>query len=83
VRLEGLGPFKKIHLIGTRTRDLPACSIVIRSLLHALSSQAEQNVQVSGTHNLILDLIRALFKLRVFNRIGLDEKMIITGEKNL
>jgi hypothetical protein len=28
VRLEGLGQFKKIHLIGTRTRDLPACSIV-------------------------------------------------------
>jgi hypothetical protein len=28
VRLEGLGKLKKIHLIGTRTRDLPACSIV-------------------------------------------------------
>jgi hypothetical protein len=28
VRLEGLGQFKEIHLIGTRTRDLPACSIV-------------------------------------------------------
>jgi hypothetical protein len=28
VRLEGLGELKKIHLIGTRTRDLPACSIV-------------------------------------------------------
>jgi hypothetical protein len=28
VRQEGLGQFKKIHLIGTRTRDLPACSIV-------------------------------------------------------
>jgi hypothetical protein len=28
VRLEGLGKLKKkIHLIGTRTRDLPACSI--------------------------------------------------------
>jgi hypothetical protein len=26
VRLEGLGKLKKIHLIGTRTRDLPACS---------------------------------------------------------
>jgi hypothetical protein len=24
----GLGKLKKIHLIGTRTRDLPACSIV-------------------------------------------------------
>jgi hypothetical protein len=28
VRVEGLGKLKKIHLIGTRTRDLPACSIV-------------------------------------------------------
>jgi hypothetical protein len=28
VRLEGLSQLKKIHLIGTRTRDLPACCIV-------------------------------------------------------
>jgi hypothetical protein len=28
VRLEELGQLKKSHLIGTRTRDLPACSIV-------------------------------------------------------
>jgi hypothetical protein len=28
VRLEGLGQLKKIHLIDTRTRDLPACSKV-------------------------------------------------------
>jgi hypothetical protein len=28
VRLEGLGKLKKIHIIGTRSRDLPACSIV-------------------------------------------------------
>jgi hypothetical protein len=28
MRLEELGQLKKIHLIGTRTRDLPACSIV-------------------------------------------------------
>jgi hypothetical protein len=28
VQLEGLSKWKKIHLIGTRTRDLPACSIV-------------------------------------------------------
>jgi hypothetical protein len=26
--LEGLGKLKKIHLIGIRSRDLPACSIV-------------------------------------------------------
>jgi hypothetical protein len=28
VRPEGLGQVKKNHLIGSRTRDLPACSIV-------------------------------------------------------
>jgi hypothetical protein len=28
VRLEGLGKLKKIHLIGTRSRYLPACSLV-------------------------------------------------------
>jgi hypothetical protein len=28
VRLEGLGQLKKIHLIGTRSRNFPACSIV-------------------------------------------------------
>jgi hypothetical protein len=28
MRLEGLGKLKKIHLIGTRTRDLPVCIIV-------------------------------------------------------
>jgi hypothetical protein len=28
VRLEVLGQLKNIHLIGTRTRDLPVCSIV-------------------------------------------------------
>jgi hypothetical protein len=27
VRPEGLGKLEKIHLIGTRSRDLPACSI--------------------------------------------------------
>jgi hypothetical protein len=32
VRSEGLGKFEKIHLIGTRSRDLPACSIVPQPL---------------------------------------------------
>jgi hypothetical protein len=30
LRLEGLGKLKKFHIIGTRTRDLPACNIVRR-----------------------------------------------------
>jgi hypothetical protein len=28
MRLEGLGKLKRSHLIGTQSRDLPACSIV-------------------------------------------------------
>jgi hypothetical protein len=32
VRPGGLGKFKKIHPIGTRSRDLPACSIVPQPL---------------------------------------------------
>jgi hypothetical protein len=34
VRLEGLGQLKKIHLIGTRTRDIPACQILYRWKLY-------------------------------------------------
>jgi hypothetical protein len=30
VRLGGLGKLKKIHCIGTRTHNLPACSIVLQ-----------------------------------------------------
>jgi hypothetical protein len=30
MRLEGLGQLKKIHLIGTRSRDLPAYGIVLQ-----------------------------------------------------
>jgi hypothetical protein len=39
VWLEVLGKLKKIHLIGTQTRELPACSIVPEpaTLLHAPS----------------------------------------------
>jgi hypothetical protein len=32
VRPEGLSKFEKIHLIGARSRDLPACSIVPQPL---------------------------------------------------
>jgi hypothetical protein len=34
VRPEGLGKLEKIHLIGTRSRDLPACSIVPQPPCH-------------------------------------------------
>jgi hypothetical protein len=30
VRLEGLGQLKKPHLTGTRSRDLPACGVVLQ-----------------------------------------------------
>jgi hypothetical protein len=41
VRLEGLGKWKKINLIETRTRDLPVCSIVPQPT--TLSRTAYQN----------------------------------------
>jgi hypothetical protein len=40
VRLEGLDKLKKcIHLIGSRTRDLPACSIVPQRSCYCVSIQ--------------------------------------------
>jgi hypothetical protein len=38
VRLEGLAKLQKfIHLIGSRTRDFPACSIVPQPLHHSVA----------------------------------------------
>jgi hypothetical protein len=47
VLLEGLGQLKKIHLIGTRPRDLPACSIVPQptSLMHAPNKEKEKTMK--------------------------------------
>jgi hypothetical protein len=36
VRPEGLGNFEKIHLIGTRPRDLPVCSTVPQPLRYRM-----------------------------------------------
>jgi hypothetical protein len=36
MRLEGLGKLEKIHLIGTRSRDLPACNIVPQPLRYRM-----------------------------------------------
>jgi hypothetical protein len=43
VRLEALSQLKKIHLIGTRTRDLPVCSTVPQPLprVPTLTSKAK------------------------------------------
>jgi hypothetical protein len=53
VGLEGLGQLKKNPLIGTRTRYLPACSIVpqpttLRLILKALlsSERRKQNTEI-------------------------------------
>jgi hypothetical protein len=47
VRLEGLGKFKNkfIHLIGSRTRDLPACSIVPQQLSYRVPRWRKQEPQ--------------------------------------
>jgi hypothetical protein len=51
VRLEGLGQLKESNdLIGNRTRDLPACSIVQapRSLHHNFLRVPSRSVQIKG-----------------------------------
>jgi hypothetical protein len=57
VRLEGLGQMKKkIHLIGTRTRDLPVCSIPraptkhIGTTLIQAHEEPERNTAVEEEH---------------------------------
>jgi hypothetical protein len=50
VRLEGLGKLKKIHLIGTRTCDLPACSIVPQPTMLPRASQHSESLTHSLTH---------------------------------
>jgi hypothetical protein len=49
VQLEGLGKLKKsIHLVGSRTHDLPACSIIIIIIIiiipffYALTGQPQE-----------------------------------------
>jgi hypothetical protein len=54
VRLEGLGKLKKIHLIGTRTCDLPVCSIVpqLTTLLRRTSLFFQQALQTVYLHRI-------------------------------
>jgi hypothetical protein len=47
MRLEGLGKLKKIHIIWTRTRGLPVCSIVAAIMTaENMSSRFSQNFNV-------------------------------------
>jgi hypothetical protein len=49
---EGFGKFEKIHLIGTRSRDLPPCSIVPQPLCYrvprVLSMQVKKSMRKEG-----------------------------------
>jgi hypothetical protein len=49
VWLEGLGQLRKVHLIGTLTHDLPACSIVSQptTLPHAPNIRANKSSVIS------------------------------------
>jgi hypothetical protein len=59
VRLEGLGKLKKkIHLIGTRSRDLPACSIVPQPTTQLRAS-------ISYVYLLLFNSIPILIALRL------------------
>jgi hypothetical protein len=56
VRLEGLGKFKKFNnLIGTRTRNLPACSIAPRKYIRVrIETRKKKTVQNTNTSNMSL-----------------------------
>jgi hypothetical protein len=62
VRLEGLGKLKKIHLIGTRNRDLPACNIVSQPtmlprepcvIIHKLEKEVDVNLKYRYKYQII------------------------------
>jgi hypothetical protein len=63
VRLEGLGQLKKIHLIGTRTCDLPACSIVPQptTLPHANMYEREKNCFEEKFYRKMRDIFRVQY----------------------
>jgi hypothetical protein len=44
VRMEELGKLKKIHLIGTRSRNLPACSTVPQPTMYELDRIWEESL---------------------------------------
>jgi hypothetical protein len=50
--LEGLGQLKKrIHLIGTRTRDLPTCSIVPQPTTLPRGNNNSPSTQLTGVNH--------------------------------
>jgi hypothetical protein len=61
MQLEGLSKLKKIHLIGTRSRDLTACSIVDQPTtlphtpINAIGLVNEDVICILGGNNLILN----------------------------
>jgi hypothetical protein len=57
VRLEGLGKQKKNHLIGTRSRYLPAYSIVLQTNLHFIALSVYSIVNKHGPLNFGSDLL--------------------------
>jgi peroxiredoxin len=60
VRLEGLGKLKKkIHLIGTPTNDLPACSTVpqLTMLPHAMLNKGIKKI----VNNVALKLLSQIY----------------------
>jgi hypothetical protein len=73
VRLEGIGQLKKIHRIGNRTRDLPACSTVPQprhlkvTKLYSRDSAAETHPVT--TLSLSLCLSPRTYSLPPFQRI--------------
>jgi hypothetical protein len=61
VRQEGLGKLKKIHLVGSSTRDLPACSGVPQPLRYSVRLRLICLLTTNGvTRRIARQILRAL-----------------------
>jgi hypothetical protein len=76
VRLEGLGQLKKIHLIGTRTCDLPACSIVPQPTTLLRAPYCSRNSLNTSILYLSI-LLHSLYPKRLYTTLSVNNSTIV------
>jgi hypothetical protein len=85
VRLEGLGQLKKSDDTGTRTRDLPACSIVPQPTM--LPHAPNQNIYISINLFFLICILGGGIKvhstLRPLNGLLCQPQVIMIMEKSV
>jgi hypothetical protein len=74
VRPEELGKLEKIHLIGTRSRDLPVCSIVPQPLRYRVFSKFQTVIEMPSvqTYALPSDLSQVQYLDHVYPSTSID-----------